>query len=285
MSKRLNFFQKYSKLWMKKKKNLNIHPSQIKTVLLLLIEIIIILIISSILLLKVPRPSTVRYNNDESNVVDLQLLSESISKSLSHNSIQNLKSIIKKSYQTYSKQCFGSDFIRPLTGECVNHSGLALTAIDSLDTLILIGDTDDVEQINEYLKSKDSFCKPKSTSFLHTKDLIAHIVGGLISAYSLTANDLYLKKAIECADFSLSAFHGDIPKPLINGNEKQSKDYLWAQGTTLSESSSFPVEFRGLTCLTKSKKYINRITRYFKILFLKCINFQEIKETIYLLCI
>ena len=247
----------------KKNLNLNISPSQFKTIILLLIEIIIILLISSIFLLRVPNPTAARYNNSESSV-DLQILFESISKSLSPNSIQNLKGIIKESYQTYSNKCFGSDFIRPLTGECVNHSGIALTAIDSLDTLILIEDSDNVEQINHYLKNHDNFCKPRSDNFIHTKDLITHIVGGLISAYSLTSNELYLRKAIECADFSLSAFHSEIPKPLINGNEKKSQDYVWAKGTTLSESSAFPVEFQGLFCLTKSKKYLSRIKNYYK---------------------
>lgn len=250
---------------MKKKiLNLNLSSSQFQTILLLLIEIIIIILISTILLLKVPKPNSVKYNNYESSVVDLHLLFESITKSLSHSSVQDLKDFIKKSYRTYSKNCFGSDFILPLTGECVNYSSIALTAIDALDTLILIDDSEGIEQINDYLRSDNSFCKPKSNNFMHTKDIITHIVGGLISAYSLTSNELYLQKAIECADFSLSAFRGDIPKPLINGNEKQSQDFVWARGTTLSESSCFPIEFRGLSCLTKSKKYLNRIKNYFK---------------------
>lgn len=247
---------------MKKNLHLNLNPAQLQIILLLLIEIAIIILISSVLLIKVPKPTTF-HNNDKSNEVDLHLISELVSKSIASSTLQDLKTIIKESYQAYSKKCFGSDFISPLTGECVNYSGISLTAIDALDTLILIGDSEGVEQINNFLQSKNFFCKAKSNELIHTKHLISHFIGGLISAYCLTSNKLYIRKAIECADFSLSAFHGDIPKPLINGNAKQSQDYLWAKGTTLSESSSFPVEFNGLSCISKNKKYSFRIKNYF----------------------
>ncbi|OHT09880.1 hypothetical protein TRFO_04416 [Tritrichomonas foetus] len=227
------------------------------TFYLIAAEVALISIISFALFFKAPNP----YNNNikHARLHEINLRHIFQKESITSSSKTALKRVIIDSFNEYFDKCQTSDFLKPISEECVNQSGLSMTLIDSLDTLILINANSEIEKINNFLKNSFT-CK--SNRFVHTKDLIVNIVGGLISAYALTSNELYILKAIECADVSINAFKNDIPKPLVNGYKNTAKDYPWIDGTTLSESSSFLIELKSLSCLTQNAKYSHFVNNY-----------------------
>ena len=237
------------------------HETYHKTFLMLAFEVVIISLISFAFIFKLPSPLYIESSESNSKViVDLHSLLDNLDQSAL---LQSLKNLIKQSFSIYSNNCFESDYIQPLTKKCINQSGISLTAIDSLDTLILINDTENVNKINNFLNSPQFVCKSLPNQFISTQYITTHIIGGLISAYSLTSNQLYLKKAKDCAEMAMISFKNDIPKPFFNPNRKTHKTFSWIPGTTLSESSSFSIEFRTLALLTNTQKYQDLVDRYY----------------------
>jgi hypothetical protein len=94
--------------------------------------------------------------------------------------------------------------------------------------------------------------------------LVSNVVGGLISAYSLTGDRLYLSKAVECGEVALTAFTpGPIPKAVVHGLNKIAPDLPWAFGIPLSDAGSFPLELRALSLITSDSKYLTPIESFF----------------------
>ncbi|KAH0790959.1 endoplasmic reticulum mannosyl-oligosaccharide 1,2-alpha-mannosidase-like [Histomonas meleagridis] len=222
-----------------------------------LIEILIISCISFFLLSKAPAPML-----PSPKVDALSFYLGNVDAIKTNSYIYNLA---LTSIQSYVNNCLGSDYYQPITKQCLNQSYMSLTAIDSLDTALIIGASKEYEQLRDYVT--ESFSCANINHFISTHDLITHVIGGLISAYSLSSDRVFLEKAVECAQISLSAFNSQIPNPLIHGKAGSSKPYPWISGTTLSDSSGFPLEFTALTKLTKISKYSKHVNNYFS-----CIN-------------
>jgi hypothetical protein len=144
----------------------------------------------------------------------------------------------------------------------VNHSQLALTAIDSLDALVIIGAQGLYEQLRDFVVHTFT-CK--QNRLLSLRDLCTHVIGGLVSAYSLTQDRKLLEKAEECGDVALSAFTGgSIPVPLVDGRRRRGQDYLWAPGIPLGEASSFLLEMKGLAVVSGRRRYGRHILPFLK---------------------
>ena len=240
--------------------------------IVLISEIFILVFLSFFLLNQTPFPiknSSLldqNFNFNPTNVLH--------SININNDSKHSLENIILSSFRTYYDNCLFSDYVQPFSQRCLNQSGISLTLFDSLDTLILINSVKEVEKINEFLK-KSFDCQ--SNSFMHTSDIITHVIGGLISAYTLTSNPLYIQKATECVNIALKAFKNDIPKPLVNGYQGSVKDYNWIDGTTLSESSGFLIEFQSFSCLIDNPSLKNKIKKAINS-YLSCISNSLLKE-------
>ncbi|KAL3310646.1 Mannosyl-oligosaccharide 1,2-alpha-mannosidase IB, partial [Cichlidogyrus casuarinus] len=93
--------------------------------------------------------------------------------------------------------------------------------------------------------------------------------GGLLSAYSLTRDKLYLDKAIEFADSVLSAFNTPtgIPASLFNFKTKSSRTHTWSVGgcSILSEFGTLQMEFAYLSELTGNPIYSEKVDKIRKL--------------------
>ena len=102
----------------------------------------------------------------------------------------------------------------------------------------------------------------KQNRFLHTKDLFIHIIGGLISIYTLTGDEMYLNKLDECAEIASHAFSRPIPFPLVHGELPLTKQYNFIQGTYLGDSGSFLLESKALSLFLNQEKFKGYINSY-----------------------
>lgn len=93
-------------------------------------------------------------------------------------------SIFYHAYNGYLKYADGYDELRPLSCSGVNTwSSSALTLIDSLDTLAVMGNFSEFRRVVDHLVNKVDFDKDINVSVFETN---IRIVGGLLSAHLLS---------------------------------------------------------------------------------------------------
>lgn len=121
---------------------------------------------------------------------------------------QLVKQMALHAWRGYREHAWGMDELNPQSRTGSNFYGthsLALTVIDSLDTLLIIG----LRQ--EYAEARDhalgiSFDKEMEISVFESN---IRIVGGFLSAFALTGEGKFVTRAFDLANRYLSVFEGD----------------------------------------------------------------------------
>ena len=168
----------------------------------------------------------------------------------------------------YADECLGSDFVHPSSKKCSNTSEIALTVVDSLDSAWLSGDTELYQRLRSFVEKSFTCARNRIIPF---RDLNAHVIGGLISAYVLTGDELFLMKLRDCGEVARRAFGaGSVPRPLIG--DKRAYAYEWAPGVPLNDAGSFLLEFEGLASVLEDERF-----RTYAPPFLECV--KEIFES------
>lgn len=110
-------------------------------------------------------------------------------------------------WNIYKMNGFGYDEVKPISGEIIN-DGLSTFLIDSLDTLWLYDMKDEFYEARDYVRDKLNF--NNVNKYQSTFEITIRILGGLLSAYYLSNDDVFKNKAIDLGDRLILAF--------INGN-------------------------------------------------------------------
>lgn len=72
--------------------------------------------------------------------------------------------------------------------------GVAVTLIDSLDSLWIMGLRDEFEDARSWIAANLTF--PKEVNHVSFFELTIRVLGGLLSAYHLSKDNLFLQKAV-----------------------------------------------------------------------------------------
>jgi ER degradation enhancer, mannosidase alpha-like 2 len=125
-------------------------------------------------------------------------------------------------WQGYKKYAWGHDALKPLTRQPHDWYGqsLALTPIDSLDSLILLGLKDEAEATRRYIDTSVSFDKDVSVSNF---EITIRALGGLLSAHQLTGDRRLLELAEDLANRLLPVFDSPTGMPYRFVNLKTGK--------------------------------------------------------------
>lgn len=171
--------------------------------------------------------------------------------------MEYVKKMMAFSWDNYKKYAWGKDEIKPVSKvgrEWYGNYGLASTIIDSLDTLYIMGFTEEFKNSTEYIVSEFDFKKPVSVSVFETT---IRCVGGLLSAYELGGDTRLIDKAKELADLLLPSFNSGsgLPYGRINLETGATSNHKWARGSVLAEIGSMQLEFQYLSKLTGDEKY------------------------------
>ena len=103
----------------------------------------------------------------------------------------------------------GSDEIRPKSGSCHEFWGkMGMMVVESIDTLWMMGLHEEYEEAREWIQSGLDFNMDHYTSVFETT---IRMVGGLLSAYGLTGDELYKEKAVDIADRLLKSRVNVLP--------------------------------------------------------------------------
>eukprot|EP00770_Monocercomonoides_exilis_P000391 MONOS_389.1-p1 / transcript=MONOS_389.1 / gene=MONOS_389 / organism=Monocercomonoides_exilis_PA203 / gene_product=Endoplasmic reticulum mannosyl-oligosaccharide 1,2-alpha-mannosidase / transcript_product=Endoplasmic reticulum mannosyl-oligosaccharide 1,2-alpha-mannosidase / location=Mono_scaffold00006:191394-193532(-) / protein_length=626 / sequence_SO=supercontig / SO=protein_coding / is_pseudo=false len=109
-------------------------------------------------------------------------------------------------WYAYQEYAWGADELFPLSKTKNNWlGGQATTIVDSISTILLMGLKDEYQQAEEFIKTYDVY-KGSSVSLFETG---IRILGGLISAYDLTDDIIYLRKAEQIGDLLISNFESN----------------------------------------------------------------------------
>ena len=105
-------------------------------------------------------------------------------------------------------------------------AGMGMTLLDSLDVLWIMGMKEEFQRARDWVVDNLSFAKPRSVSFFETT---IRALGGLLSAYELSKDKVFLDKAQDLGDRLLHAFKtpSGIPHGQVHLTSGRSSNPGW----------------------------------------------------------
>ncbi|KAG2184648.1 hypothetical protein INT43_000561 [Umbelopsis isabellina] len=174
-------------------------------------------------------------------------------------------------WEGYKKYSWGADENKPVSKGTENsRNGWGATIVDALDTLHIMGLHEDFSKATNYVAAID-WSSSDVTMEVQVFETVIRYVGGLLSAYDLSGNPVFVERARDLVDRLLPAFdtptgipyhsiHLDTGRPSMNGYIKPKylgsepmdiSDYV----SILSEAGTVQLELNRLSDITGDPKY------------------------------
>ncbi|KAH7515286.1 hypothetical protein FEM48_Zijuj10G0010700 [Ziziphus jujuba var. spinosa] len=173
---------------------------------------------------------------------------------------EKVKEAMIHAWSSYEKYAWGQDELQPQSKNGVNSfGGLGATLIDSLDTLYIMGLDDQFQKAKEWVENSLDFDKNYEASVFETT---IRVVGGLVSAYDLSGDKVFLDKARDIADRLLPAWDtpSGVPYNIINLAHGRAHNPGWTGGESiLADSGTEQLEFIALSQRTGDPKYQQKV--------------------------
>lgn len=182
-----------------------------------------------------------------------------------------IKDAMLHAWTCYEKYAWGFDELKPQSKTGVNQfAGLGATIVDSLDTLFIMGLQKQFIKARDWVAENLDFNKHVETSVFETT---IRVLGGLLSAYDLSGEPMFLRKAQEIADRLMPAWESPsgIPYNIINLATGHASNPSWSGGQSiLADLGTEQVELIALTQRTgvphykeKAEKVIKQLRKVF----------------------
>ncbi|PIN23869.1 Mannosyl-oligosaccharide 1,2-alpha-mannosidase [Handroanthus impetiginosus] len=173
---------------------------------------------------------------------------------------EKVKDAMIHAWSSYEKYAWGHDELQPQSKSGVDSfGGLGATLIDALDTLYIMGLDEQFQRAREWVAQSLDFNKNYDASVFETT---IRVVGGLLSAYDLSGDKLFLEKAKDIADRLLPAWDtpSGIPYNIINLAHGNPHNPGWTGGDSiLADSGTEQLEFIALSQRTGNPKYQQKV--------------------------
>ncbi|KAI0060718.1 seven-hairpin glycosidase [Artomyces pyxidatus] len=173
---------------------------------------------------------------------------------------EQVKGAFLHAYDAYRENAVGHDEVLPLSNRSIdNFNGWGLTVVESLDTMWLMGLQTEFDEALSIVSNMTFSLEP--TRFAPFFETVIRYLGGLLSAYALSADPIFLARADDLGSMLLPALdtHSGLPMYAINTVSGKTQ-YGWAAGTTLwAEALSCQLEYKYLAYLTGRKSYYTKV--------------------------
>ncbi|KAJ1966301.1 hypothetical protein IWQ62_002459 [Dispira parvispora] len=164
---------------------------------------------------------------------------------------QAVRRVTQRAWQAYITHARGFDELRPVGCEGVdNFGGLRIMAIDSLDTLWMMGLENEFWEAVELARGVNFTQVDGDLSFFETG---IRVLGGLISAYELSQVQVLKDRAVEIGDVLLRAF--DTPTGLPNSRVNPRRNQALGTDVVLAEVGTIQLEMAKLSQITGNPVY------------------------------
>lgn len=170
----------------------------------------------------------------------------------------------RHAWEGYRTFAWGHDELKPVSRSFNEWFGLGLTLVDALDTLWILGLGKEFAEAREWVSRELHFDKDVDVNLFEST---IRILGGLLSAYHLSGDPLFLLKAEDLGNRLMPAFKtpSSIPYSDVNLGTGVAHPPVWTSDSTVAEVTSIQLEFRELSRLTGNSKYqeaAEKVTRH-----------------------
>ena len=166
----------------------------------------------------------------------------------------------KHAWSGYVNHAWGYDELQPTSRRGKNSfGGLGATIVDSLDTLLVLNMSAEFGVAARWVKTSLNFDRDFDASVFETT---IRVVGGLLSAFHLTGDTMFVDRAREAADKLSPAFDispSGIPLSVVNLRSGKARNSAWAKAASpLAEFGSTQLEMCALSDATGEAMYGER---------------------------
>ncbi|BET02539.1 Endoplasmic reticulum mannosyl-oligosaccharide [Nesidiocoris tenuis] len=166
-------------------------------------------------------------------------------------------SAFKHAWSGYREFAWGYDHLKPISMKPHDWFRLGLTIVDSLDTMYIMGLTEELMEAREWIANGLNLNKYHDVNLF---EVTIRVLGGLLSAYHLTNDNLYLDKAKNLGERLLPCFTGSpspIPYSDVNLASHTVHSPRWGPDSSTSEVTTLQLEFRDLSRAVDDPKFEN----------------------------
>jgi mannosidase alpha-like ER degradation enhancer 2 len=168
-----------------------------------------------------------------------------------------VKSEFLHAWNGYRAYAWGHDALRPLsrTGKDWYGASLLMTPVDALDTLLLMGLTQEAQEARELIVTRLSFDQDLEVKHF---EIVIRLLGGLLSAYQMSGDARLLKLADDLGTRLLPAFASPTGLPYVYVNLRTGK----TRGTISNPAeAALILEYGTLSKLTGKSAYLEAAQR------------------------
>ncbi len=161
-------------------------------------------------------------------------------------------------WKGYERYAWGHDELKPVsrTPHDWHERALLMTPVDALDTLILMGLTEEAQKARELIVEKLSFDQDVSVKNF---EITIRLLGGLLSGYEMTGDARLLRLAEDLGRRLLPAFASPTGMPYMYVNLKTGKTR--GARSNPAEIGTLVLEFGTLSRLTGNPVYLEKARR------------------------
>uniref|UniRef100_A0A8D0GWH1 alpha-1,2-Mannosidase n=1 Tax=Sphenodon punctatus TaxID=8508 RepID=A0A8D0GWH1_SPHPU len=182
-----------------------------------------------------------------------------------------IKEMMKHAWDNYKRYAWGLNELKPISkqGHSSNLFGniQGATIVDALDTLYIMEMRDEFKEAKEWVEKNLDFNVNAEISVFEVN---IRFVGGLLSAYYLSGEEIFRKKAVELGEKLLLAFNTPtgIPWALLNIKSGIGRNWPWASGgsSILAEFGTLHLEFIHLSHLSGNPLFAEKVMNIRKVL-------------------
>lgn len=162
----------------------------------------------------------------------------------------------KHAWKGYKKSAWGHDNLKPISGGYSDWFNLGLTLIDALDTMYVMGLQEQFTEARDWVETELNFNTNQEVNLFETT---IRVLGGLLSAYHLSGDEMFLRKSIDLGDRLMPAFQTPSGIPFSDTNLLTLKSHAprWSPDSSTSEVTTIQLEFRDLARCTGDDKFEN----------------------------
>jgi len=177
----------------------------------------------------------------------------------------HIRNAMRHAWEGYRMYAWGKDELKPLSKRGLdNWGGMGVTLVDSLSTLWLMDMKDEFWEASDWVRNHWMLDNVGAVSVFETT---IRSLGGLLSAYDLSRDVMFLEKADDLANRLSNAFHSTTGIPftetVLNGNHSFNSDWH-SSHAVLSELGTLQLEFRYLAATTGKRKYADMVEKVIK---------------------
>lgn len=156
------------------------------------------------------------------------------------------------SWNAYKRYAWGADGLRPISKTPYQwyKAPLHMTALDAMDTMILMGLNEEADSVREFIVANVSF---DHDIYVENFEITIRLLGGLISSYQMTGDKRLLNLAEDLGTRMLPAFNTPTGIPYVDVNLKTGE--IRNPRTNPGKVGSLLIEFGALSKLTGRKEF------------------------------